>query len=198
MSRTGFAQIIGRSEMQEANRSYGLKAEIYSRVLLFGDQSRTVILHTVSISFLTKANPTVFMINYHKFRLSLKRLQEQHEHYIRLDPSVAVLIREAVMESVIQRFEVCYECLWKAMKRYMIEELGLASVPNSPKPLLRLANENDLLSGSLAQWFKYANARTDTSHDYDEDKALACLDLVPDFIADAIKLYNEMTGEPWI
>ena len=67
MSRTGFAQIIGRSETQEANRSYGLKAEIYSRVLLFGDQSRTVILHTVSISFLTKANPTVFMINYDKF-----------------------------------------------------------------------------------------------------------------------------------
>ena len=151
----------------------------------------------VSILFLSKANPTVFMIDYDRFRLSLKRLQEQHEHYIGLDPSVAVLIREAVMESVIQRFEVSYECLWKAMKRYMIEELGLAGVPNSPKPPLRLANENDLLPGSLAQWFKYTNARTDTSHDYDEDKALACLDLVPDFIADAIQLYNEMTGEPW-
>ncbi len=204
MFRTGLVPIIGRSKMRKVNRPYGLKAEIYSRVLLFGDQSKAdqskaaVILHTASISVLSKANLMVFMINYDRFHLSLKRLQEQHEHYTRLDPSVAVLIREAVMESVIQRFEVCYECLWKAMKRYMIEELGLSSVPNSPKPLLRLANENDLLSGSLAQWFKYANVRTDTSHDYDEDKALACLDLVPDFIADAIQLYNEMTGEPWI
>ena len=93
------------------------------------------------------------MIDYTKFRLSLKCLEKQHENYLQQPPTSSALNREAVTESVIQRFKVCYECLWKVMKRYLIEEFGIAKAPNSPKPVLRLASENDLLSGSLAQWF---------------------------------------------
>ncbi|MCY4159109.1 MAG: HI0074 family nucleotidyltransferase substrate-binding subunit [Bacteroidetes bacterium] len=137
------------------------------------------------------------MIDYTKFRLSLKRLEEQYENYLHKPPTSPILDQEAVAESIIQRFEVCYECLWKVMKRYMTEELGIATIPSSPKPVLRLANENTLLSGSLAQWFRYANARINTSHDYDGEKAQDCISLIPDFIVDAIHLYETLTGEPW-
>ena len=66
------------------------------------------------------------MIDYEKFRMSLKRLEEQHENYRTLETSLPGLIQEAVAESVIQRFETCYDCLWKVLKRYLIYELGIA------------------------------------------------------------------------
>ncbi len=137
------------------------------------------------------------MIDYDKFRLSLKRLEEQHGHYRAWDASLPEWTHEAVAESTIQRFETCYDCLWKVLKRYLMEELGLANVPNSPKPVFRLAAENDLLAAKIQQWLRYANARIDTSHDYDGKKATDCLTLVPDFIDDAIDLYQTLTGETW-
>ena len=137
------------------------------------------------------------MIDYDKFRMSLKRLEEQHQNYRTLDDSLPELIQEAVAESVIQRFETCYDCLWKVLKRYLVHGLGIADAPNSPKPIFRLANENDLFSARIEQWFRYADARVDTTHDYDGEKAKACLALMPDFIDDAISLYQTMSGSVW-
>ena len=137
------------------------------------------------------------MIDYEKFRMSLKRLEQQHENYRTLDSSLAELVQEGIAESVIQRFETCYDCLWKVLKRYLIEELGIAEAPNSPKPILRLANENDLFAAPMEQWLRYAAARINTSHDYDGEKAKACLAIIPDFIDDAIGLYQTMSEAVW-
>ncbi len=137
------------------------------------------------------------MIDYSKFQLSLKRLEEQHENHQSLEDDLSVLTREGVSESVIQRFETCYDCLWKALKRYLSEGLGIAEPPNSPKPIFRLAHENGLLASPLKQWMEYANARTNTSHDYDGEKATVCLELMPGFIDDAIGLYQTMTASTW-
>ena len=93
------------------------------------------------------------MIEYDKFQMSLGRLEEQHANYQNLDTSLPDLIQEAIAESVIQRFETCYDCLWKVLKRYLIEELGLAEVSNSPKPVFKLAHENDLFASPLDQWY---------------------------------------------
>ena len=137
------------------------------------------------------------MIDYDKFTLSLERLEEQHENWRRGNPALSALDREGIAESVIQRFETCYDCLWKVLKRYLTEGLGLAETPNSPKPIFRMAYENDLFASPLEQWLRYAQARTDTTHDYDGEKAKACLELMPDFIDDAIGLYQTMTGTTW-
>ena len=138
------------------------------------------------------------MISFDKFQMSLKRLEEQYENHRTLDPTLPDLMREAIAESVIQRFETCYDCLWKVLKRYLIEELGLADSPNSPKPIFRLAHENDLFAIPLEQWMAYANARIGTSHDYDGEKAKACLTLMPELIDDAIGLYQTMSGKTWV
>ena len=137
------------------------------------------------------------MIEYDKFQMSLGRLEEQHANYRNPDASLPDLIQEAIAESVIQRFETCYDCLWKVLKRYLIEELGIADAPNSPKPIFRLTHQNDLFAASLEQWLRYADARVDTAHDYDGEKAQACLELMPDFIDDAIGLYQTMSRETW-
>lgn len=137
------------------------------------------------------------MISYEKFRLSLVRLQEQHNNYRSLDRAILDATRDAYAESVIQRFETCYDCMWKVLKRYLIEGLGIPDVPNSPRPILRRAFENDLLMGSLEQWLDYARHRVGTSHDYSVTKAEDCLEVVGDFIENAIVLYETITGEAW-
>ena len=137
------------------------------------------------------------MIDYGKFRLSLERLREQYANYRQLDLSLPEVTREAVAESVVHRFETCYDCMWKVLKRYLVEELGVADAPNSPKPIFRLAFENRLLDGPVERWLGYADHRVGTAHDYSLSKAEDCLAATGDFIADATALYETMTGEPW-
>ena len=137
------------------------------------------------------------MIDYDNFKKSLKHLELQYENYRTLDPSLPVLTREAVVESVIQRFETCYDSLWKVLKRYLHEELGIPDVPNSPRSIFRLAAENELFSSSCEQWMRYAKAGIGTTHDYSSVKADAARELMSDFLDDAIGLYQTLSGETW-
>ena len=59
------------------------------------------------------------MIDYSKLKDSLTHLELQFNNYQTLDAGLPDLMREAVMESVIQRFEVCFDTLWKTLKRYL-------------------------------------------------------------------------------
>jgi len=139
------------------------------------------------------------MIDYEKLQKALKHLELQFANYnLAQDrPELTDIDREAIAESVIQRFETCYDTLWKDLKRYLIEEIGLADVPNSPKAILKLAGQNDLFAASVEQWLKYADARTTTALDYSGEKAAETLLIVGDFIDDAIGLYQTMTGTTW-
>ncbi len=137
-------------------------------------------------------------IDYSKFQMSLKRLIEQYENHVYPRPFREKLEVEGVAESVIQRFKTCYDCLWKVLKRYLSEVLGVPDIPNSPKPIFRFAAENSLFDMPVEQWFEFAQARVETSHDYDGVKAQACLSLVGDFIEGAKGLYGSMTGETWV
>lgn len=137
------------------------------------------------------------MIEYDKFQKALKHLELQYENYKNLREDLTEITKEAVAESVIQRFETCYDCMWKVLKRYLTEDLGLPEVPSSPKPVLRLAFENKLFASSEEQLILYADARIGTSHDYSGEKAQAALELMGDFIDDAIGLYQTMSKECW-
>ena len=137
------------------------------------------------------------MIEYDKFQKALKHLETQYGHYKTLSPDMEQWIQEGIAESVIQRFETCYDCMWKVLKRYLIEEVGLAEVPGGPKPLARVAYENNLLPTGMEQWLHYINARIGTAHDYSGEKAQETLDIVEDFIDDAIGLYQTMSKQTW-
>lgn len=139
------------------------------------------------------------MIDYSNLKKSLKHLELQFANYRVTDdrPELTELDREGIAESVIQRFETCYDTLWKHLKRYLIEDAGLADVPNSPKPIIKLAGQNDLFVSSVEKWLRYADARTSTAHDYSGEKAAETLQIVGDFIDDAIRLYQLMTGTSW-
>lgn len=139
------------------------------------------------------------MIDYEKFEKSLKHLELQNNNYQNIDErtDLGTLEKEAIAESVIQRFETCYDTLWKVLKRYLNEELGLPELPNSPWPLFQIAAENKLLTSDVMQWKRYVDARIGTSHDYSGEKAENALELMSDFIGDAIDLYITMTGTTW-
>jgi nucleotidyltransferase substrate binding protein (TIGR01987 family) len=139
------------------------------------------------------------MIDYEKLQKSLKHLEQQFANYqLAQDrPELTEIDREAIAESVIHRFETCYDTLWKDLKRYLIEDSGLADVPDSPKKVLKLAGQNELFASPVEQWLKYADARTSTAHDYSGEKAEETLSVVGDFIDDAIGLYQTMTGTTW-
>ena len=138
------------------------------------------------------------MIDYDKFKKALKHLELQFDNFSNAGrrEGLTELDSEALAESVIHRFETCYDCLWKVLKRYLNEELGIPEVPNSPKPIFRVAFENRLFP-DVEQWLQFAQARIDTSHDYSGGKAEECLKLMPKFIDDAVALYQEMSGEKW-
>lgn len=137
------------------------------------------------------------MIEYDKFQKTLKNLEAQFENYKTLDDSLPKIIQEAVAESVIQRFEICWDCLWKLLKRHLQEEIGLAEVPNGPNPVFRLANENQLLPGSIEQWLRYGKVRVATAQDYSGKKVSAALDIMNRFVDDAIRLYQTLSGKTW-
>ncbi len=137
------------------------------------------------------------MFDCDNFKKSLKNLEIQNQHYKEMDSDWPTWAKEGIAESVIQRFETCYDCLWKILGRYLEEELGIAKVPTAPKPLIRMALENEIFSSSFEQWNKYVGARIDTSHDYDGEKAQDAIQLIDDFIDDAIGLYQAMTEETW-
>ena len=86
---------------------------------------------------------------------------------------------------------------WKALKRHLERELGLANLPNSPNPIYRLGAENLLLGGELTDWLEYVKIRNVTSHDYSKERADACLAVVGPFVRDAIVLHERLVGETW-
>jgi len=139
------------------------------------------------------------MIDHEKLEKSLKHLELQYANYqhARDRSELTDIDREAIAESVIQRFETAYDTLWKDLKRHLIDALGLADVPASPKPILKLAGENSLLGAPVATWLAYADARTSTAHDYSGEKAAETLAITGAFLQDAIRLYQTITGKIW-
>jgi len=139
------------------------------------------------------------MIDYTKLQKSLKHLELQYENYCNSQyrNELTELDKDGIAESTIQRFETCYDTLWKTLKRYLVEILGIPEVPNSPKPILRLAFDNQLFAAPIEQWLKYADTRVSTAYDYDQEKAEECLTIMQDFIDDAVGLYQTLTGTTW-
>jgi len=72
-------------------------------------------------------------IDFSKFTKALNHLELQYDNFKELPSDLPELIKEAVVESVIHRFEICYDTLWKTLKRYLFIELGLPDYPTALK-----------------------------------------------------------------
>ena len=59
--------------------------------------------------------------------------------------------------------------------------------------MIRIANEQGLLRSDWKKWRAYRQARTDSSHTYNEDKAEAVFAIAPDFLEEARFLFQTLT-----
>lgn len=101
---------------------------------------------------------------------------------------------EQLRNSVIQCFEFTYELSHKMLKRYLEEtaanpdEIDLSTFQN----LVRSGNEKGLLRSDWSRWKDYRQARTDSSHTYDEEKAESVYMVASDFLIEAKHLYKQL------
>ena len=136
------------------------------------------------------------MIDCSKFEKSLEHLKNQLGNHLASSnrTELSRLDRDAIAESVVQRFETCYDVLWKTLRRHLFENLGLPDVPNSPNLVFMIAAQNGVFSSPADQWMAYANARTNAAHDYSGEKASSTLAIVPQFVGDASALLATLKG----
>ena len=101
---------------------------------------------------------------------------------------------EQFRNSVIQCFEFTYELSHKMLKRFLEatsanpEEVDLASFQD----LIRSGNEKALLRSDWTTWKIYRQARTDSRHTYDAQKAASVYQIAPDFLLEAQHLYRQL------
>lgn len=133
-------------------------------------------------------------IDYEKLENSLNELKEQFSSYSTLDEqNLSDVNQRAVKNSVIKCFEVCYDTLWKQIKKYLRDENGRTELRNSPIPIFRSAFEDMLFDKDMhKRLVQYNQIRNDAAHDYSIEKAMAALDKVGDFIQDAEEIYEAM------
>jgi len=136
--------------------------------------------------------------NYFKLKQALSRLEVRYNDYREIDqrPELRPSDIESIQESCIQRFETCFDTVWKHLKKHLQEVTGLLEIPNSPKPIFRIAAENGVIE-AFDVWNNYNQKRINTAHDYSSSKAEETFAVIPCFIADAIVLYELMAGEKW-
>ena len=95
---------------------------------------------------------------------------------------------------LIQTFEYTFELSHKFIRRYLSE--------TEPSPdavaeltfegLIRRADEMGLVASPVATWKDFRQARTDTSHTYNEEKAVSVVARIPAFAQEAAFLLKRL------
>ena len=135
-------------------------------------------------------------IDYEKFRKSLNRLKEQDSNYKLDKKKLSEIDREGIKESVIKRFEIAYDSLWKHLKTYLQNEEGLVDLPNAPNGIFRRACSSELIDQKmLDRLMNYNKIRGEAAHDYSQKKADKILSKTGDFIKDAEYIYQIIVKE---
>lgn len=122
-----------------------------------------------------------------------KSLKFAHSPLGQQDPDLF----EQLRNSVIQCFEFTYELSHKMLRRFLKET---AASPDDFETmtfagLVRTGNEQGLLRSDWGRWKVYRQARTDSSHTYDEKKAVAVYEVAQDFLEEARFLYEKLLDQ---
>jgi nucleotidyltransferase substrate binding protein (TIGR01987 family) len=130
-------------------------------------------------------------MDYTQLKTAIERFGEMLEAF-RHNDQRGPLERQAVQDSLIKRFEYTLESAWKTCKRHLEEEGFTEAATGSPKSIIRLAAQRNLIADP-EKWFGYLRLRLDILHDYSSDKAEAILDITKDFYQDVTEFFQGMT-----
>jgi nucleotidyltransferase substrate binding protein (TIGR01987 family) len=106
-------------------------------------------------------------------------------------------LQEQLRNSVIQCFEFTYELSHKMLKRYLEQTSASAEGVDGAtfQTLIRTGNEKSLLRSDWRHWRQYRDARNDSSHTYDKEKAEAVAAIAPDFLEEAKFLADRISKQ---
>ncbi len=100
--------------------------------------------------------------------MSRERLQQRIQQFQRaverLEEACAQPENEFIRDSVIQRFEFCFELAWKMLRLKLLDE-GIEA--STPRTVIREAIGARMLQ-DVDRWSEMLQKRNETSHTYDE------------------------------
>ncbi len=130
---------------------------------------------------------------YDNFKKAVQRLADVVEDGSMLRESLNKDGYEDILrDSVIQRFEFCYELAWKTLKEYLHAN-GL-SVETLPRPVFKAAYQHNIINDEKL-WLQMINDRNATSHLYAEGFANAAAQRVKDKYLPAFRELQEKLVE---
>lgn len=100
-----------------------------------------------------------------------------------------------IRDAVIQRFEFTYELSIRTLRRYLRsiaaseDEIDTLSF----KELIRHAGEQRLLGGGVLEWGDFRQARNDTVHTYNENRAVEVAAAAKDFAQEVRILFDNLS-----
>lgn len=102
------------------------------------------------------------------------------------------VVRLGLEAGLIQNFEFTYELSWKAIKRWLENNISPDAADGvTRRELFRMAAES-LLIPNVAAWMTYHAARNQTSHRYGEDMAQEVMQVMGDFGRSAQQLLTQL------
>ena len=122
-----------------------------------------------------------------------QRISDFQQAVFRLEQACLQEENEFIRDSVIQRFEFCYELAWKMLK-LKLEDEGFEV--NTPKGTIRAAVSSGIIFDGL-QWTELHRMRNQTSHTYDETLAIKVYRFVCDHGLALLKTLSEDSGK-WL
>ncbi|MCA8836976.1 MAG: nucleotidyltransferase substrate binding protein [Proteobacteria bacterium] len=136
------------------------------------------------------------MLEYELLKRSLLVLQRHNRLRISLDKNVDPISREVADVAVAHGFQIGYECLLQALKKYMRVQEKI-HVIGSAREIFRLAAQRRMLPSPVENWFDYIEIRKNAVHDHSRIKLKDTLKKIDRFIADAIHTHQKITGQKW-
>ncbi|MDH4203163.1 MAG: nucleotidyltransferase substrate binding protein [Phycisphaerae bacterium] len=132
-------------------------------------------------------------MDYVQLKTAIGRFGEMLEAFRENDRRPA-LEQEAVQDSLIKRFEYTLEVAWKTCKRHLQEEGFTEAATGSPKSIMRLAAQRELIDNP-EQWFGYLRFRQDVLYNCSREIMKPIFDISEDFYEDATRFLKAMTDK---
>lgn len=103
--------------------------------------------------------------------------------------AVDAKITPIAVDAAIQRFEFCYELLWKALKKMLLDQENIEV--QSPKQVLQQAYALGWIKDEKL-WLQMAQDRNLTSHTYQEELALEIYQRIPTYLKAMQSMCNNL------
>lgn len=122
---------------------------------------------------------------------SINSLQECIEAYKTITDTQ---MRGFIEDSCVKRFEFTVKTSWKLMKKYLKEVYGKDDKELTMNNIFRLMEGYGFIK-SWETWRGYYDRCNDTSHEYNQEKAMNILKSMDNLLEDANYLYSELEKE---